>query len=49
MVTALVTVCAEAVVRAKFVKGVRVADLAFKNAPSSANIVGIFYLPTEWT
>jgi hypothetical protein len=25
------------------------ADLAFKNTCSSANIVGTFYLPTEWT
>jgi hypothetical protein len=41
--------CAEALVRAKFVKGGRVADLAFKNTHISANIVETFYLPTEWT
>jgi hypothetical protein len=42
MVAALVAVCTEAVVRAKFVKGRHVDDLAFKNTRSSANIVRTF-------
>jgi hypothetical protein len=49
MVAAVVTVCAEALVRAKFVKGGRVADLVVKNSRGSANIVETFYLPAEWT
>jgi hypothetical protein len=52
MVAAVVTFRAEALVRAEPVKGGRPrppGGLAFKNALSSANIVGTFYLPTQWT